>query len=107
MQFSSLLEAVESAIGAASWLGDADVAGVELARKYAQLIDDSVDSGEWADQAKAFAVAGPNLQKTLTSLGLNPEARKELDAQGKVAEVDPIDELKERRRRALGKKTAG
>jgi len=56
---------------------------------------------------RALAVAAPNLQKTLSSLGLNPEARGELkkDKDAAVA-VNPFDELRKRRLKAEAKKQA-
>jgi hypothetical protein len=92
-----LLDAVEKSLKAATWLTEADIATKELARRYAVLVDDAIDSGDIAAINRAHAVAGPNLQKTLTSLGLNPEARKELGVKGESGEVDPIDELKSKR----------
>lgn len=92
-----LLDAVEKSLSAATWLTDADVATVELARRYAVLVDEAIETGAIDAINRAHAVAGPNLQKTLTSLGLNPEARKELGVKGESGEVDPIDELKRKR----------
>jgi len=92
-----LSAAVERALGAATWLTDADEATKELARRYAALVDSALASGDLEAINRAHAVAGPNLQKTLTSLGLNPEARKELGVKGESQEVDPIDELKRKR----------
>ena len=91
--------AVEKSLEAATWLSPADEATKELARRYAALVDDAVAAGEPDAINRAHAVAGPNLQKTLTSLGLNPEARKELGVKGEAQEVDPIDELKAKRGR--------
>ena len=91
--------AVQKSLEAATWLSAADEATKELARRYAALVDDAVALGEPDAINRAHAVAGPNLQKTLTSLGLNPEARKELGVKGEAQEVDPIDELKAKRGR--------
>lgn len=96
--------AVEKSLKAATWLSEADEATRELARRYAALVDDAVSLGEPDAINRAHAVAGPNLQKTLTSLGLNPEARKELGVKGESQEVDPIDELKAKR---AGRSKAG
>ena len=92
-----LSAAVEAALTAAVWLTDADAATVALARGYAAYVDDAIALGDPDPIHKAYSVAGPNLQKTLTSLGLNPEARKELGVKGESQEVDPIDELKRKR----------
>jgi|SRR5690242_2696631 len=92
-----LSSAVQKSLEAATWLTEADEATKELARRYAALVDDAVALGEPDAINRAHAVAGPNLQKTLTSLGLNPEARKELGVKGEAQEVDPIDELKRKR----------
>ena len=92
-----LATAVEKSLEAATWLSVADEATKELARGYATYVDDAHAAGEPDLIHKAYSVAGPNLQKTLTSLGLNPEARKELGVKGESQEVDPIDELKRKR----------
>lgn len=96
----TLLGAVEASLKAATWLTAADDATKELARRYASLVDDALASEDLEKINRAHAVAGPNLQKTLTSLGLNPEARKELGVKGESQEADPIDELKARRGRS-------
>ena len=94
----SLSEALETALGAATWLSDADAATAALARKYAALVDDSLATEDVAAINRAHAVAGPNLQKTLTSLGLTPEARGELVPKEQKGPVNPLDELKAKRR---------
>lgn len=93
----TLSEAVQVSLSAATWLTPADEAAKTLAMGYARYVDDALDSGESDLIHKAYSVAGPNLQKTLTSLGLSPEARKELGASAGPGEVDPIDELKNKR----------
>lgn len=95
----SLVQAVQVSLGAAAWLTPADEATKALALGYAKYVDDAEMSGSGELIHKAYSVAGPNLQKTLTSLGLNPEARKELGVKGEYGEVDPIDELKNKRAR--------
>jgi hypothetical protein len=94
---SPLTSAVEKSLQAATWLTDADEATKELARGYAAYVDGAHAAGDAELIHKAYSVAGPNLHKTLTSLGLNPEARKELGMKGDAQEVDPIDELKRKR----------
>jgi phage terminase small subunit len=89
--------AVEKSLEAATWLSGADEATKELARGYASYVDNAHALADPELIHKAYSVAGPNLQKTLTSLGLNPEARKELGVKGEAQEVDPIDELKRKR----------
>lgn len=89
--------AVEKSLEAATWLSAADEGVKELARRYAALVDNANASGDLDLINRAHSTAGPNLQKTLTSLGLNPEARKELGVKGESQEVDPIDELKKKR----------
>jgi hypothetical protein len=96
-ELGALSSAVQKSLEAATWLTVADEATKELARRYAALVDDALLSGNADAINRAHAVAGPNLQKTLTSLGLNPEARKELGVKGEAQEVDPIDELKRKR----------
>jgi hypothetical protein len=89
--------AVQKSLEAATWLSEADEATKELARGYASYVDNAHALADPELIHKAYSVAGPNLQKTLTSLGLNPEARKELGVKGEAQEVDPIDELKRKR----------
>ena len=96
-----LLEAVDDAIRAADWLNEkADAGTIALARTYAAHVDDALDDGDPELIRKAISVAGPNLQKTLHSLGLNPESRGELGAKDDGAAKNPFDELKKRRVRA-------
>lgn len=94
----TLSDAVDAALGAADWLTEKDAAASELARKYAALVDAALATGEMDAINKAHAVAGPNLQKTLASLGLTPEARGELGAKDEKGPVNPLDELKAKRR---------
>lgn len=91
--------AVQRSLEAATWLSAADEATRELALGYAAYVDNALALADPELIHKAYSVAGPNLQKTLTSLGLNPEARKELGVKGEAQEVDPIDELKAKRGR--------
>ena len=92
-----LASAVEKSLVAATWLTEADEGTKELARGYAAYVDNAHAMGDAELIHKAYSVAGPNLHKTLNSLGLNPEARKELGVKGESQEVDPIDELKRKR----------
>ena len=96
-ELGRLATAVEKSLEAATWLSEADEATKELARGYASYVDNAHALADPELIHKAYSVAGPNLQKTLTSLGLNPEARKELGVKGEAQEVDPIDELKRKR----------
>lgn len=97
----TLSGAVETALKAATWLSDKDAAAVELARKYAALVDAALAGGEMDAINRAHAVAGPNLQKTLSSLGLTPEARGELGVKDEKGPVNPLDELKAKRRQKV------
>ena len=67
-----MLTAVNQAIKSATWFTETDEAAVELARHYAELIDTSIRNDDTEQIKKAHAIAGPNLQKTLASLGLTP-----------------------------------
>lgn len=109
---AKMLYAFEISLSNADWLDEksADRATIELARYYCALIDDA--EKQMADfpspessaaLQKTYAIAGPNLQKTLTSLGLNPESRGELTAREEKV-VNPFDELKRKRqeKRATG-----
>lgn len=99
-----LRDVVEVSLRSAEWLDEkVDGAAIELARYYAGLVDAAVTSGDGAAIQKAMAVSGPNLHKTLTSLGLTPAARGSVKGDAEAASVDPFDELKKRRRRAESK----
>lgn len=93
--------AVEAAINAATWLKPADNATVALAKEYADYFDQTVVDGDPLMIQKAISVVGPNLQKTLHSLGLTPEARGELVAKGELKEsaADELAKLRSRRQR--------
>ncbi|MFJ3030957.1 hypothetical protein ACIP5Z_01650 [Rothia terrae] len=95
---AKMLYAFEVSLQNADWLktNGPDRASIELARHYCQLIDEAVEVADPTILQKTFAVCGPNLQKTLTSLGLNPEARNELQ-QEEAQAVNPFDELKKKR----------
>lgn len=82
-----------------------DKAARELARHYANFIDEAISSGDPDAAQRAMEKVGPNLQRTLASLGLTPESRGELKA---VAEVKPKEsKLDEIRKRRLQKAAAG
>lgn len=82
-----------------------DKAARELARYYANFIDEVVDSGDYVAEQKALEKVGANLQRTLHSLGLTPESRGELKADHDVKpKGSAIDELKAKR---ASRRTAG
>lgn len=70
-----LLYAVNESVDAADHLKPSDEAAVELARSFARIIDQAIDSGDPERIHQVSCVAMPTLNKTLTSLGLNPEGR--------------------------------
>ena len=73
-----LLYAVNESVDAADHLKKSDEASVELARAFARIIDDAIESQEPERIHQVSCVAMPTLNKTLTSLGLNPEGRFKL-----------------------------
>lgn len=82
-----------------------DKAARELARYYANFIDETVAYGDPIATQKALQTVGGNLQKILQSLGLTPESRGELAAAGEVKpKGSAIDELKAKR---ASRRTAG
>lgn len=96
-----LEKAVDNSVNQAQWLEDSDSAAVELARTYARRIDRGTvefESGELTstDYNKVLYL-GPHLLNTLRALGATPEERKSL-TEGTSTEVNPIDELKRKRR---------
>lgn len=100
----NLLESIEAATAAMSWLSPADRGAVDLARSYAETIDTLVATGE-PDLLGKAAYLGPHLLGVLSALGGTPRGRKELDlkeeARGKLAEIRDL-----RARQAPTKKRA-
>lgn len=75
---SSILAALNAAVKAADHLKKSDDAAVELARSFARIIDRAIESGDPDRIHQVSCVAMPTLNKSLTSLGLNPEGRFKL-----------------------------
>lgn len=73
-----LLYAVNESVDTADHLEISDAAAIELARSFARIIDDAIESQEPERIHQVSCVAMPTLNKTLTSLGLNPEGRFKL-----------------------------
>ena len=102
---AKMLYALEISLQNSPWLNQkgADRAAIELARHYCQLMDEAVEMADPDLMQRTFAVCGPNLQKTLSSLGLTPLDRGELSKLGEnKPKESKLDELKQRRQ----KKTA-
>lgn len=99
----SLREAFEKSLAEATWLTEADEATIALAHSYIDYLERAEYEGEFEVFHKAMSVAGPNLQRTFSSLGLNPDARGAITA-GTQQKESKIDEIKKRR---LQKATAG
>lgn len=98
--------ALDEAVKAAEWLSPSDMAAVALASTYARRIDKG--TVEFADGEidsptyNKVLYLGPHLMNTLKAIGLAPEERiKILAAVGPVKEADPVDELKNRRRKRV------
>lgn len=70
--------AVRKSVELADHLEPTDAADVELAYGYAEVIDAAFDENNAEKIHRVSCVAMPSLHKTLTSLGLNPEGRKNL-----------------------------
>lgn len=107
-----LESALRSSIEHAPWLSPSDSGAVELAAAYARRIDQGTReflSGEIeSSEFNKVLYLGPHLLNTLKSIGLAPEERQKILSMATAkAEVDPVDELKQRRLRALNKKTVG
>lgn len=99
----SLREAFEKSLAEATWLTEADEATIALAHSYIDYLERAEYEGEFDVFHKAMSVAGPNLQRTFSSLGLNPDARGNITA-GAQSKESKVDELKKRR---LQKEAAG
>lgn len=104
----TILEAVDKALESATHLSDEDAGTVEALRALARKIDAWDTIVEWAlDDAVVDGVRPkvpandntslPTFLKYCEALGLTPGSRKELGV-GEAVEVDPIDELKRKRR---------
>lgn len=78
---------------------NADSAKCALALKYAAALDEAYDlynsGGDFDMLLKTLNIAGPNLNKTLDSLGCAPYSRKDMQAQAQ--ETDRLAELVEQR----------
>ncbi len=97
---SSLVESVNAAVAKMPWLTDADKGAVDLARAYAERIDEALESGEGQEVTKALYL-GPHLLRTLETLGGTPTGRKALELRevvgGKLAAVREISQPKGRK----------
>jgi hypothetical protein len=80
-------------------IGSADAAAVQLARRYAQLMDKARDD---AEEAVVYDRLGPKLLAVLTSLGLTAAGRDGFDAPAAAAPDGPaartVVDLKSRAR---------
>ena len=79
----SLRESVDEAVAAMPWLVDSDVAAVDLARAYADRIDEALAFAEGQEVTKALYL-GPHLLNTLRALGGTPAERKALGVEEAV-----------------------
>ena len=85
-----LVDSVDRAVAQMHWLTPADQGLVDVARRYAQQIEDAeVEGGEVA--WKMVGWLGPHLVNTLKSLGGSPAERQALgvnqEVRGKLAEL--------------------
>ncbi|MBV7412302.1 terminase small subunit [Dermabacteraceae bacterium P13138] len=96
----SMLVALNRDLRSADWLdADKDGTNIELALHYAALIDTSKEAGSLEALQRTMAIAGPNLHKALTSLGLTPASRSALAGGEKEKPRSTFDELKKRRQK--------
>lgn len=106
----SILNAVDKALAAATHLDDlgADAGAVEALRALARKIDAWDEIVQWAIEDAAEVDGRPKVPandntslptflKYCEALGLTPGSRKALTGDKEV-EVDPVDELKRKRR---------
>lgn len=109
----SIAESVKKAIEAAEHLSDEDAAAVEALRALARKIDawdeivqmaldDAAESGSRPKVPANDNTSLPTFLKYCESLGLTPTGRKGLGLSEGV-EVDPLDELKRKRRQRAQK----
>ena len=90
----SLRESLDASLSGMDWLTDADCAAMDLARAYADAIEDGIARGG-QDATKALYL-GPHLLNTLTTLGGTPPGRKALELiAGEVA--DELEQIRARR----------
>lgn len=93
-------EAIEEA-EAAGVIKDMDVAASALAIEYARTLDetwdDCIENGTWDVWLKCLNIAGPNLNRTLTALGLTPVSRGEMATKDEKADV--VDAILSKRKR--------
>lgn len=80
-----------------------DAAGVQLARRYAQLLDAARDT---PTEPAVFAALGPKYLAALTALGLVPAGRATVKG-GTGVVSSKRDELKDRRRARADRAAAG
>lgn len=95
--FSSIRDCLDDALAEATWLTAADRPTIALAYRYLEYLEQA-QYEDFEMLHKAMSVVGPNLQKTLASLGLNPEARGAI-SKGLEEKRSKVDELKARRER--------
>lgn len=92
---SGLVESVAAALEQMPWLTPADQGAVNLARSYAQRIDEALETGEGQEVTKALYL-GPHLLRCLETLGGTPTGRKALELRevvgGKLAAVREISQ---------------
>jgi hypothetical protein len=70
-----LREQLDAAVQSMSWLATSDGAAVELARRFADGIDQAFESGDGKNVVKALNL-GPHMLNVLRELGGTPTSRK-------------------------------
>jgi hypothetical protein len=103
----SMLQGVQQALDAMSWLKASDTGMIVLAVKYAEQID----AADAAGDVRAVGYLGQQLHGVLRSLGGSPAERKALNiesgANGKLAELRAARADRERRSKAVDPSSSG
>lgn len=79
----NLVTSVKRSVKAMHWLTDTDKAAVDLAVRYAVVIEDVADAGDDAT-ARVLSQLGPQLLAALKSLGGTPADRKAIGAEPQI-----------------------
>lgn len=83
-----LVKAINRALEAAEHLMESDRGAVSLALKFANAIEEALNSSDPAERDKVLFGAVPSLNKQLTELGLTPQGRHNLDLNKEEEEDD-------------------
>lgn len=94
---ANLMTSVRRSVKSMPWLDESDQAAVDLALRYAQMIEDRAKNGTDEQASKALGWLGPHLLNTLKSIGGTPAERRALGAEsqakGRLAEIRALRAL--------------